>query len=77
MAGQTDLGLRSKTPRVYVIAGLGGATGSGMFIDAAYVLRQLLRKQNFPNAEIVGSLLLPPPIATISGRPRSPTLMPP
>ena len=59
MAGQTDLGLRSKTPRVYVVTNLGGATGSGMFIDAAYVIRQLLRKQGFPNADIVGVLLLP------------------
>ncbi len=61
MAGQTDLGLRSKTPRVYVVAALGGASGGAMFIDAAYVLRQLLRKQGFPKAEIVGILLLPNP----------------
>ncbi len=61
MAGQTDLGLRSKTPRVYVVTNLGGATGSGMFIDAAYILHQLLRKQGFPNAEVVGILLLPSP----------------
>ena len=60
MACQTDLGLRSKVPRVYVVACLGGATGGAVFIDAAYVLRQLLRKQGFPNAEIVGLLLVPP-----------------
>jgi serine/threonine protein kinase len=55
-----ELGLRSKVPRVYIVACLGGATGSGMFIDAAYVARHLLRKQGFPNAEVVGVLLAPP-----------------
>jgi hypothetical protein len=31
-----------------------------MFIDAAYVIRHLLRKQGYPHAEIVGVLLVPP-----------------
>jgi serine/threonine protein kinase len=60
MARQTDLGLRSKVPRVYVVTCLGGATGGAIFIDTAYLLRHLLRKQGFPNAEVVGILLLPP-----------------
>jgi serine/threonine protein kinase len=60
MAGHTDLGLRTKVPRVYVVACLAGATGGAMFIDAAYVIRQLLRSQGLPNAEVVGVLLVAP-----------------
>ena len=56
---QTDLGIRSPIPRVYVIAGLGGNTGSGMFLDTAYTLRHLLRKHGFGRAEVVGLFFLP------------------
>ena len=35
----TGLRLHSNQPRVYVVTGLGGGTGSGMFLDLAYVLR--------------------------------------
>lgn len=59
MVKQTDLGIRSPIPRVYVVAGLGGATGSGMFLDAAYVLRHLLRKHGFGRADVVGLFFLP------------------
>ncbi|MBX9679715.1 MAG: protein kinase [Gemmataceae bacterium] len=60
MARHTDIGIRTQTPRVYIVAALGGSTGSGMFIDAAYLMRHLLRKQGHPNAEIVGLFYLPP-----------------
>ncbi len=56
---QTDLGIRSPIPRVYVVAGLGGNTGSGMFLDTAYTLRHLLRKHGFSRADVVGVFFLP------------------
>lgn len=59
LSEQTDLGVRNRTPRVYLVTCLGGSTGGGMFLDVAYVLRSLLRKQGHPHAEIVGVLLLP------------------
>jgi serine/threonine protein kinase len=56
---QSDRGVRSQVPRVYLISGLAGGTGSGMFLDAAYTLRALLRKQGHERAEIVGLFYLP------------------
>jgi len=56
---QTRLGMRSNRPHVYVVAGLGGGTGSGMFIDMAYVIRHVLRDLGYPDAEVSGVLLLP------------------
>jgi eukaryotic-like serine/threonine-protein kinase len=56
---QADLGIRSPIPRVYVVAGLGGSTGSGMFIDAAYTLRHLLRKLGYSRTEVIGLFFLP------------------
>jgi hypothetical protein len=56
---QTRLGVRSNRPRVYVIAGLGGGTGSGTFIDVAYVTRYLLRGLGYQDPDVVGVLLLP------------------
>ncbi len=56
----TRLGLRTNRPRVYIVAGLGGGTGSGMFIDAAYTARQKLRQQGYANPEVIGVLLAPP-----------------
>jgi eukaryotic-like serine/threonine-protein kinase len=56
---QTGLGIRSTLPRVYVVCGLGGNTGSGMFLDVAYGVRQLLRKHGYGRAEIVGLFFLP------------------
>jgi len=57
---QTGLGLRSNRPRVYVVAHLGGGTGSGMFLDVAYGVKHLLAQMGQPRAEIVGVFLLPP-----------------
>jgi serine/threonine protein kinase len=59
MARHTDIGIRTQTPRVYIVAALGGSTGSGMFVDTAYLMRHLLRKQGHPHAEIVGLFYLP------------------
>jgi serine/threonine protein kinase len=61
---RTGLGLRTTRPRVYVVAGLAGGTGSGMFLDVGYAVRRLLRKLGYPRAEVVGLLLLPTPERT-------------
>jgi hypothetical protein len=58
-ARQTGLGVRSNRPRVYVIAGVAGGTGGGMFLDAAYTVRALLRRMGYENPDVVGLLLLP------------------
>jgi serine/threonine protein kinase len=55
----THLGLRTNRPRVYVVAGLGGGTGSGMFLDAAYAARHKLRQLGYSDPEVVGLFLLP------------------
>jgi hypothetical protein len=44
---------------VYLVAALGGGTGSGMLIDLAYTVRGLLHKLGYGQAEVVGLLLLP------------------
>ena len=40
----TRLGLRSTFPRVYLAASLAGGTGSGMFLDLAYLVRRITRR---------------------------------
>lgn len=50
---------RTPTPRVYIVAALGGNTGSGMFLDAAYLVRHALRKLGHANADVVGLFLVP------------------
>ena len=54
-----DLGLRSTRPRIYIVSSLTGNTGSGMFVDVAYLLRKLLNEQGHQDAEIVGLFFLP------------------
>jgi serine/threonine protein kinase len=56
---ETRLGLRSNRPRVYIVAGLAGGTGSGMFLDLAYVTRQVLQRIGYAQPDVVGLLLLP------------------
>ncbi|HYT91306.1 MAG TPA: tubulin-like doman-containing protein, partial [Gemmataceae bacterium] len=56
---QTGLAVRSNMPRVYVVAGLAGGTGSGMFLDLAYTVRELLRTLGHDGAEVIGLFLLP------------------
>jgi len=54
------LGVRTSTPRVYIVACLAGNTGGGMFLDVAYLVRHLLRKQGIPHADVIGVFLVPP-----------------
>jgi serine/threonine protein kinase len=55
----TRLGLRTNRPRVYVVASLAGGTGSGMFIDAGYVCRFLLRQLGYADPDVVGIFFVP------------------
>lgn len=54
------LGLRTTRPRVYIVCGLAGGSGSGMFLDLAYVLGRMMRHQGHENPEIIGIFLIPP-----------------
>jgi serine/threonine protein kinase len=56
---KTGLGLRNTIPRVYVIASLAGGTGSGMFIDVAYLARFFLKQLGHPQPDVVGLFFLP------------------
>jgi hypothetical protein len=55
----TGLGIRSHRPRVYVVASLAGGTGSGMFLDLAYTLRQLIRQAGIEQPDVTGLLVMP------------------
>jgi len=51
---------RTNVPIVYVVAGLGGGSGSGFLFDVAYSVRARLRRLGYSRVEIVGLLLVPP-----------------
>jgi hypothetical protein len=55
----TRLGLRSTFPRVYLATSLTGGTGSGMFIDLAYLVRRVARQMGFGAPHVVGLLGVP------------------
>jgi hypothetical protein len=59
----TGLGVRTNRPRVYVVAGLGGGTGGGMFLDLAYAARARLRRMGYEAQDVTGVLLVPPDAA--------------
>jgi serine/threonine protein kinase len=52
----TGLPFSSCDPRVFMVASPGGGTGSGMLIDAAYAMRQLLIETGFSDDEVIGIL---------------------
>ncbi|MBA4063463.1 MAG: hypothetical protein C0501_07075 [Isosphaera sp.] len=56
----TKLGLRTNRPRAYVVAGLAGGTGGGMFLDLAFLLRHELRQVGYLKPEVVGLFFVPP-----------------
>ncbi|MCE9532024.1 MAG: protein kinase, partial [Planctomycetes bacterium] len=53
------LGVRTNRPRVYIVAGLAGGTGGGMFIDAAYTARHKLKQLGYADPEVIGIFLAP------------------
>ncbi|MCS6865876.1 MAG: tubulin-like doman-containing protein [Gemmataceae bacterium] len=67
----TQLGLRSNRPRAYVVANLAGGTGSGMFLDVAYLIRHELRQVGYLKPEVCGVFFVPPAGVRV---PRTPAL---
>jgi serine/threonine protein kinase len=55
---KTGRAMRSNVPRVYVVAGLGGGSGSGMFIDLAYTARDCLKRLGYAHREVMGLFVL-------------------
>lgn len=45
-----------QTPAIYLVGSLAGGTGSGMFIDVAYLLRNLLDKAGLHDVEVMSLL---------------------
>ncbi|MEZ6140156.1 MAG: tubulin-like doman-containing protein [Zavarzinella sp.] len=58
------LGMMTNRPIVYVVAGLGGGSGSGMMLDLGYMAQLKLRHLGYQNPEVVGICLLPAAIKT-------------
>jgi serine/threonine protein kinase len=56
----TGLGVRTNRPRAYVVAGLSGGTGGGMFLDLAYLIRHELRQVGYVKPEVIGLFFVPP-----------------
>ncbi|HVK11102.1 MAG TPA: tubulin-like doman-containing protein [Gemmataceae bacterium] len=56
---QTGLGQRSNYPRVYIAASLAGGTGSGMFLDMAFLARRELRHIGFKDSQVTGLFAMP------------------
>lgn len=65
-AAVTGRQLHTNRPRVYLVAGLGGGTGSGMVLDLAYLVRQQLRRIGYTDPDVVGVLLVPPASGMVS-----------
>jgi serine/threonine protein kinase len=63
---RTGLRRRTNRPRVYVVAGLGGGTGGGMFLDVAYTVRSRLKRMGYESPEIHGVLIVPPADAMLT-----------
>ena len=57
---KTNQELQSDWPTVFLVANLGGGTGGGMFLDAAYIVRDLLRAEGYDPKRITGLFWLPP-----------------
>ncbi|MFL5241474.1 MAG: tubulin-like doman-containing protein [Gemmataceae bacterium] len=55
----TRLGVRTNRPRVYIVTNLAGGTGSGMFLDVAYVVRSILKSLGYAEPHVTALLLLP------------------
>jgi serine/threonine protein kinase len=55
----TGLGVRRFRPRIYIITNLAGGSGSGMFLDTAYVVRHVLRQAGLGEPDLVGLCFLP------------------
>ena len=59
MMEYTGLNMATNRPRIHIIAGLGGGSGSGCFLDAAYSMRALLKRMGYTDPQVSGLLLAP------------------
>jgi serine/threonine protein kinase len=58
-AATTKLGVRTCRPRIILVSSLMGGTGSGMFLDLAYLMRSLLRQIGHADPHVTGLLFIP------------------
>ncbi|HEY2910756.1 MAG TPA: tubulin-like doman-containing protein, partial [Gemmataceae bacterium] len=63
---RTSLRRRTNRPRVYIVAGIAGGTGGGMFLDAAYAVRTRMKRMGYENPDVVGVLIVPPADAMLT-----------
>lgn len=56
---KSSAAVRHAIPRVVIVTHLGGGTGSGMYLDCAYVVRDVIRKAGIESSEILGLFFLP------------------
>jgi serine/threonine protein kinase len=54
------LGLRINRPRIYIVTSLAGGTGSGMFLDVAYITRHFLKQLGYVPRDVIGVFFVPP-----------------
>jgi hypothetical protein len=62
-AKKTAFSMRSNRPRIYLATHLAGGTGGGMFIDLAYLVRDILKHMGQPADQVDGVFWLPAPDA--------------
>ncbi len=62
---KSGLGIRTNQPRIYLITGLAGGTGSGMIADLAYLVKHELRQHGYFRPDVVGVLFTPPADVTV------------
>jgi len=60
---ETGLNFVAGPPRVYLVASVNGATGGGMFLDLAYLVRTLLTERGWSDEDVNGILLAATPRA--------------
>jgi hypothetical protein len=56
-ANATELRLRDELPRVFIVASITGATGSGMLTGIAYAVRQVLEEMHLSSEGVCGIML--------------------
>ncbi|MFO0936195.1 MAG: tubulin-like doman-containing protein [Gemmataceae bacterium] len=59
-AEQTGRGIRTNSPRTYIISATTGGTGGGMVLDLAYMLKHEFQQVGYLKSTIHGILLVPP-----------------
>lgn len=55
----SNMTMRKTEPLIYIISHLGGGTGSGMFLDCAYVVKSILASNQIATEDVAGIFLIP------------------